>query len=360
MRKVVIFPYHPDIKVLISYKNSLADYQLVGFMSYKEDARLVRPLNEAVGSRDMSDEQLLRDCDTVILLDNYRDYRKDMYYRVIQDAIGQNKEVLLTPLAETQLDMSDYQGRYNLLELLPEDWDVSVSSYDRSKIAKLHEVDTPIIGVLGQGKHCDKFENQLLLKDILDADYKTVAITSNSLGALFGCYTIPSFMYERRSFEEKVILYNQYIWELSKSNKPDVFILGVPEGIAPFARLEFHHFAEYPLIISAAVSIDFAIFCTYFMSGFKPEYLQKTVIDYCIVRFGIPIGAIAVSRTLFEISQEELKGIIFEFLEKPYLRQHYPSMKHTGFPMIDMVDHAQARMAIQEALSTLQGNVKAI
>lgn len=359
MKKVVLFPYHKDLKTLIDFKDDLIGFQIAGLVSYKEDADLIRALNESLGLDEMPYEQLLQSSDAVILLDNYRDYRADKYYQLIDDSIRYEKEIFITPLAQSQLDLNDYTGKYKSLECLPS----GIDEYDKDLGIwhdKMYDFDVPIIAVLGQGKHCGKFETSLLLKEVLDGEYKNISILSNPLGALFGCYTMPTFLFQNISFSEKVVKFNHFVRKIAKIDNPDVITIEVSEGIAPFIKKEFHHFAEYPLVITSAVSIDMAVLCTYFMTGSKLEYSLKKIAKFCGNKFNVPIGAFTISRTQFDIPDEEQDRVIFEYLDEPYLSNHYPDLKQLNLPMINIFDKNDAIATIGKSLNRLQENVNAV
>jgi len=367
MKKVLFFPYHPDLWTLIDHKDSLKDYQLGGFISFKDDQQRIHMLNQALCLSDASYEQLIECNDAVIILDNYRYYELDKYYEVIEDAINRQKEVFITPLAETQLDLTKYQGKYRLLESQPDGMESIEEEYTGRQRAgldiRMYEIDTPIIAVIGQGKNCDKFKTQLLLKAVIDNEYITKTVATNALGVLFGCYTLPSFLYSNLPFQDKIVRFNYFIYKLSKSKGLDVIILGIPEGIAPFKKKEFHHFAEFPLIAASAVQIDLAILTTYFIKG-KESELKSTLMDvaeYCQNRFNISIGAIAISRTHFDIPSDDLiDKIAFEYLSNSFLHKYYPNVGGTKLPIISMIDRDQAVTAIKMCLRTLEENVNVV
>lgn len=360
MKKIVCFPYHPDLITLVDHKDALRDFQITGFISFKEDKSLIHLLNQTLGLEDLSYDQLLHDCDTIIMLDNYREYETDKYYQMIEDAVSHQKEIFITPLAQSQLDLDSYQGQYQPLELLPDGMEAIEEEFRYRREIKIYEIDVPVIGVIGQGKNCDKFENQLLLKEVMEEEYKTITVTTNALGVLFGCYTIPSFLYEDHPFQEKIVKFNYYIRKISKLGNPDVILLGIPEGITPFERQEFHHFAEYPLIISSAVSVDVAILCTYYMRGLALESGLIAFVEFCQNKFSVPVGAIAISRTAFEIPEEESEKIIFEYLDKPYLYQYYPDLKRINLPMINMLEREEAVATIKMILRRLEENANVV
>ncbi len=98
------------------------------------------------------------------------------------------------------------------------------------------------------------------------AGYRAAWISSNPLGVLFGAVTLPDFLFEETiPFEEKVFRLNHLLFRISNADLADVCIIGVPEGISQFEKYEFHHFAEYALVIGNAVNVDGAVLCTYFL-----------------------------------------------------------------------------------------------
>jgi len=363
VKKVTFFPYHPDIEIIADNVDSLIDYEICGFMSFKEDIDLVRTQNHSLGLETLPDEHLLRNCDAVILLDNYRNWRTEKYYKIIEIAELLQREVLVTPLAYEQLDLGNYEGLYQIMEHIPVNID-SINEEYNSRLGSpnnmLHTIDIPVIGVVGQGKSCGKFENQLHLKSVLESEYTISTVSSNSLGTLFGCYSLPHFLFENRPFVEKILKFNYFMKTISKNGELDAVVLGIPEGITPFLRHEFHHFAEYPLVIANAVEFDLAILCTYFISGGKLEEGLKMLIEHCYNKFNIPVSTIAMSRVLVDIPNEENENITFEYLTESYLRKHSPSFMNASLQIFNTFDRAGAKEAISTCLSQLKENVAAI
>ncbi len=360
MKKVLFFPYHPDLKTLIDYSVHLKGYQIAGFISYKEDNRVIHSLNQAINHENMPYDELIRDCDAVIILDNYRGYKPDKYYQVINDAIARHKEIYITPLAQSQLDLRNYHGKYQLLEHLPDKVNTVKGNSGLIQEIKIYDIDIPVIGIFGQGKNCGKFESQLLLKSVLEEEYETVTITTNALGALFGCFTIPSFLFEELPFQKKIFKLNYYLKLISKFYDPDVMIIGVPEGIVPFKRKEYHHFAEYPLVVTNAVSIDMAVLCTYFVYGTKIEHGLRSLAEFCQNKFNVPVGAISISRTSIEIPEETHEKIVFEYLDKSYLEKYYPNLRCIKTPIINLLNREEAADKIKMSLRMLQENASAV
>jgi len=363
MKKIAIFPYHPDCNILIEYRDALCGFELAGFLSYTEDTHLTYLLNSNIGLENPTYYDILCNCDAVIVLDNFRGYADNKYYQVIEDSIKQKKELLITPLAETQLKLEKYRGKYEILELLPagvKDGDL----YSRNvQITDFCEPEIPIIAVLGAGKHCGKFETQLLFKSVFEDDYKTAAIASNPLGALFGCYTVPQFMYGNIQFQDKIFMFNFYVNEISRESDFDVMLLGIPEGILQFEKEEFHHFAEYPLVITSAISVDVAVFCTYFSYGATSNVIRneiEQIVESVSNRFRIPIDAVVLSGTTYELPKTLFDSVTFEFLEKSYVRKHYPDLAGINIPVFDILTKHKALDVAKSLLLRLQDNPETV
>ena len=359
MKKIVVFPYHPDLKVLVEHADMLKGYRLTGFISYKEDKKVIQSLNRALGVAEATDEQLMKSCDAIVLIDNYREFSNDKYYKIMDDAIANNKEIFITPLAESQLDLKRYEGKYQLLQFLPAN--VAGGEIKRDNASKdfLYNITVPAIGIIGQGKSCEKFKTQLLMKEALEDEYKAVMVCTNALGALFGYYTMPRFIYQVRPFKEKIIKFNHFVRDMIKAEVPDIIVIGIPEGFVPFEKYEFHHFAEYPLIVSNAVPLDFGIYCTYFMPDLELESNLKKSGEFCENRLSIPISSFVISRVTFDF-HEVMEKIFFDFLDDSFLDEHYPDLKNLKMLAINIRNRNEAVRLLKTTVAQLEENLRVI
>jgi len=360
MKKIIFFPYHPDIRTIIDFKNDLVNYEISGVISYKEDQHLIEPLNRAIGVYIDDCDELISACDAIILLDNYRDYHFEKYLQVIDSARKKNKQVIITPLALIQLRQKYNIENFLVLEKYPKDYLSSSEVNTASVRTSLRRNSIPIIAILGMGINCDKFYVQLLTNQALRQRYKIASINSNALGTLFDNYTLPSFLYDSMQFQEKIFRFNEYFDFVARESNADAIIIGIPEGIAPFDVQEFHHFAEYPLIISKAVFIDIAIFCSYLLNGSEFEIGLKDIIEKSQIKFEVPIAAYAMSRTIFEIPNDENEKIAFDHLEGNYLERTYPSLAFSAYPALNLLNLESAKEIILECIQKLANNVEAM
>lgn len=355
MKKILLFPYHPDIDLLMA--QSSKKFQTIGIYSYKEDELVTAPLNEKLGSSGNFDE-MLKECDQLVLLENYRKCKTEKYYEVIEKALLADTHILLMPQLKQELNLKPYEGYYTILESPSNHKYLSESQklYQRER----YKIEVPVIAVFGMGKHCNKFDNQLLLKNTLDEEgYHTVWLSSNPLGALFGGTTMPEFLYdENLSFERKVFALNHFLYQIALDKKPDVFIIGVPEGISEFEMHEYHHFSEYPLIVGSAVSIDSAVFCTYFMKTPDTQGIAQ-VANHSLERFQFPIRMISIGKSAFETIQGK-NEIVFSYLSNDYVKRHFSPVDTLPDFISPIWESEKNKMAIKNLLAQLCANADTI
>lgn len=358
MKKLMIFPYHPDIECIIDYVEDIYGFGISGIGSYKEDNRLVKKLNQRIGC-DSEFNEIIDDCDCILLLDNYRQYQTYKYYEVIGQGKRLGKKIMAVPSVFQDLNLNE---KANSIVPFSKEPNFHNPKLERMKYIEEKKmfIETPVIAVLGMGKNCSKFENQLkLFLDLMKKQYKVTWIASNPLGALWGGYTMPEFLFnEKLSFKTKIFQFNNYIYKLEVEERPDIFIIGVPEGITEFQSGEYNHFAEYPLIVGNAVPIDSAILCTYFVNTPKLQGM-KELASYVTTKFSAPVDAVSIGKVLFE-AEEGSGKIAYSFLEDFYLKKNYSAEKQENFTLLTLWNKEEYQAGIHTIFDKLQGNADAI
>lgn len=317
MKKILLFPYHPDMQILVRYKQYLKEVSIVGFFSYREDETEIRKLNTLIGSGG-SFLDMLFECSHVILLENYRGCETKKYYEVIEKAFAAGREVVLVPQLKKELDAEKIKG----CSFLQNELQFSESQHLLLKRTK-YPIELPVLTVFGMGKNCCKFENQIVLYSFLEKEgYQAAWISSNPLGVLFGAATLPEYLFEETvPFEEKVFRLNHLLFLLSHSEKADVCIIGVPEGITQFEKYEFHHFAEYALIVGNAVPVDGSVMCTYFLEAPSVKGIVE-LMRHSSEKFGFPVDLVSVGTSGFQMMDGELR-IIYLYLSQTFVKEQY-------------------------------------
>ena len=358
MKKLMIFPYHPDIEVIITYAEYICNFTISGIASYKEDNHLVKELNQKIGCGNDFDEAI-SNCDCVLLLDNYRQYQAGKYYEVIKQAKFHGKEIMAVPSVLQELGLNEKEHSITPFIKEPEFHNPKLEIIKYAEEKKLL-IETPVIAVLGMGKNCSKFENQLnLYLSLTERNYKVTWIASNPIGVLWGGYTMPDFMFdEKLAFKAKVLQFNHFIYKMGIEEKPDVFIIGIPEGITEFQTGEYNHFGEYPLIVGSAVPIDSAILCTYFVREPKAQGIKKLA-NHVTEKFSAPVDAISIGKTIFD-TEEGSGKIFYSFLENFYLKKYYSAENQERLPLLTLWNKEEYQAGLNALIEKLQDNADAI
>lgn len=355
MKNIMLFPYHPDMWILADQVSGLKEYSIVGFASYREDDSIIRELNGKLGNKgDL--EEIFQQCDQVIFLEDYRGCRKEKYYEIMEKAIKEGKEIALMPQLKRELELETYEGKCLFLQ---KDLKIPINQSSLKEKTK-YPVEIPVVSVLGLGKHCSKFENQILLKKMFEEKgYHVAWLSSNPLGVLFGGNTLPEFLFEESvSFEEKIFRFNHLMYGISKDRMVDVCIIGVPEGISEFEKYEYHHFAEYPLVISNAFPIDSSVLCTYFLSHPVKSGIEKLK-HHIQERFDIPVDMVSIGNISYQLLEDEL-DVIYMFFEDNYIKEHYAGIEDISNCISGIWEKEKLQEAMEKILERLCSNSDAI
>lgn len=136
----------------------------------------------------------------------------------------------------------------------------------------LYKFDTPIIAVAGAGSFSQKFDLQLYLrKEFLNLGYKISQVGSRPYCEMFGFQSMPKWMFDSTyTDKEKVYAFNHYLKLIEINEKPEVMIIGLPEGIIPFNEKHSQGFGLCAYEICSAIHPDYLI-----MSLYNGEYTQQ-------------------------------------------------------------------------------------
>lgn len=136
----------------------------------------------------------------------------------------------------------------------------------------LYKLDVPVIAVAGTGSFSQKFDLQLYLrKEFLDLGYKVSQIGSRPYCEMFGFQSMPKWMFDSTYTDrEKVYAFNHYLKRIELNEKPEVIIIGLPEGIIPFNEKHSQGFGLCAYEICSAIHPDYLI-----MSLYNGEYTQQ-------------------------------------------------------------------------------------
>lgn len=183
---------------------------------------------------------------------------------------------------------------------------------------KMLNINTPVIFVCGTAKDTDKFELQLLLREMLIRDsYNVSQVGTKYFSNLFDFHAIPDFIFENTiSDDEKIIEFNNYIKRIEENETPDVILIGIPGGTVKDTEWYTQEFAVIADEIATAVKPDYVFLCIY-ENDYSVEYLEE-LIPKINARYDFEINQIAVSNTYFDFVKTKENGIK-EILKLPFL-----------------------------------------
>lgn len=361
MKNLVIFPYNNESKALINHCDMIKGYEHLFITSFIEDKILLEKLN-----RDSLDKRIIYESnfdisiqkgDTILFCNNIKNFSLSIYQRKIQKAIAFKKNILM-PESLYQDLISEFPeiARYPELTLLSNYQDIPfVHSHNI-----MYELSAPVVSVAGFGENCDKFDIQIMLmKDLKKSGYNVISFSSNDLGSLLGMYTYPKFLYKTEfNLEQKIILFNHYLYELSKYEDIDIFVMGYPGGIMPFNNKFHNHFMELSTIISCAAESDAGILSIYFDHYLDDGYLDE-LRQYTLIRLNMPIDYFCIARQKYVYDEEE-KDIKFYFLDEDFLRKNMHHHSNFRNSLIDINNNELTTNAFKKIVKKFEANPELI
>lgn len=212
---------------------------------------------------------------------------------------------------------------------------------------------------MGLTPNSSKFDVQVeLRKTFSDAGYKATVIASNSLGKLLGMHVYPEFMFSDHSLAKKTYGFNHYVNKLVKDERPDVIIIGIPDGIIPYNQKVHNSFGEITSIVCHAVHPDFSILTSGFLDVVNQDYFSQLKL-LCRYRFDTEIFAFCISNNKIQ-ENDTGDGYNTYFLSNEFAE----SLPGFGKENIDNVfynaDHIGRKKVFQKLVEVLESNINPI
>lgn len=177
----------------------------------------------------------------------------------------------------------------------------------KEKETELFDINVPIISICGVSEDTDKFEVSLSVREILlNEGYHVSQIGSRNCSELFGFHPFPDFMLNPSVDErKKVLLFNRYIYQLEKREKPDIFIITVPGGIQAINNKYTNGFGILAYCAYKAFLTDFLILCTFFGAN-KSDILQD-LSQMCQFLFNASVDCFHMSNFWLDVLDSAFK-----------------------------------------------------
>lgn len=316
MKKLMIFPFNNDAEVLLQNKNVCTDFEIIALASYKQDADKLYECQKNYNIYCASFEACCKGVDAVLFVD-------DSDGSIDQDLSGYEERIICAH--EFGLDI--YMSKRLRKKLCIKD-EVTIFEIEQSDSVELmgrknKELITPVISILGLGENCSKFALQAISNAVLvDKGYKVLTICSNPLGKFIGMEILPDFLYDNTvTFEDKIKMFNLWIYQQEIKYAPDVIVLGVPGGILPITEFCVNHYSEIALVMANSVLSDAGILTLYHganNAAFNPEKLIKL----CEFKYGVVTEHFVVSDNYYDANYENETVKYYrankDIVKKPY------------------------------------------
>lgn len=314
--RLACFPLTPNVETLLRHREALQFNIIQSIISFHEDLPHLNQVSKAANVCGTTSFEIgLSRADALILFDDYLGSQWEKYFAGIDYAISQAIPVYASRMLIERIPDSNYQKK-----IIP----IQNEHHMLLRYAdpRLLDIKTPILAVMGMGENSGKFECTIELKEYLESiDCQAEFLCANVLGAYYGMRTLPDFLFDSQiAFPEKVLRFNQYVYDLCVAKTPDILIIEIPGGVVSLAEKDVNFFAELPLVISSAIHIDYSILSFYYVLHPEHDFLMNLK-NYCRNRYQIEVPAFYMARQMLTYEQEGVK-IKHLFLSDEYMQSH--------------------------------------
>ncbi|TYQ14966.1 UNVERIFIED_CONTAM: peptide maturation system protein (TIGR04066 family) [Acetivibrio alkalicellulosi] len=311
--KTLVYPYDINFSSILRHKDLLNNHEIVALVSPRgwslsgKDGAFADGGDELGIIVDYNFEDSLKKCDTVLFCESEHilDFESIILPNIFM-AIDLKKNILINfSLCKKVLDLIIQKCNTNGVEvqyngMIEED----VICYDIPfEHECIHEINTPVVFILGIGEKTNKFEIQLSLREnISKMGYRISQIGSRACCEFLGFHSFPHFMYSNKVTEtNKIVLFNHYIKNIEMTEQPDLIIIGIPGAIMPVSNTLTNRFGVLAFEVSQAVKPDSTIISCHYQ-----EYLEKYFIElekFAKYRLGCSTDCFNIANSVLDYSQ---------------------------------------------------------
>ena len=335
--KAVVYPYNEDFASQLRYWFTESPYEIthlvspIGFRLAGNDASFA-DRSPALGMAIEDDfEAAILDADVVILCD-VSDHHVKKHTKTFDksSAIGKlmlEKAHLAIGKGKHVLSMVEWED--SIERTLREDARLRHVQYTSCRdlaSRKMEErvlglrnttprvIPVPVVFVMGTGCNTDKFMAQLgLVSGLRALGLKVGWVGSRPYAGLWGGYPIPGFMASGvSSEEEKVRLFNNYVYEVAQAGGMDVVVVGIPGGVIPICREFPNRYGLTAILMSQAVIPDYTLWTHYYNTGENQEFMDN-LLAAAKHRCNAIVNAFHISRRVVNIGESKQKvSLVYE------------------------------------------------
>lgn len=349
-RKLLLYPYDITSLHFLQYSEVFTNNLIVEVVSPAGWGYVGKDAGDSVGIRTgvmvTNDfDAALSKVDGILLVESIYELDEDTFSFSIQKALEVKKEVITARKFEREL-LEKY--RHDISNLYTQE---KINIQVKADKTLVNRIKKPIVVVMGSGDRCNKFDIQLIVRDIfMRYGYNVTQIGSKGFSNYYGFYSFPEFVFDKNiDLSEKVIQFNHYISYLDKSETSDVIILGVPGGISPYDEKYNNGFGEINYIVSNAINADYVIFSSIFT-----DYAQKyftSLPEILKYKFNYELDSVFLSNAYVNWdATNDLQSLIYTTLDKTFV-----SDAATNIGVYSIYDDSHVSAFEKKLIETLGG-----
>lgn len=332
-RKLAIFPYSNEVSSLWKYSDLLWEFEIKNLIAPKgwgltgENVKLYsngQSINLSI--QDSLSESEYNLVDIIWITEEINKMDRAAAIGMLEKLFHSKKEIIFTSYICSELK--------NII--INTNRATNISDYKKIKkeLSPSHHrysIDVPVVMVLGTSIMTEKFDLQLSIRRKLqDMGYEVSQVGSKSFCEFFGFHSIPEWFFDNTYLEvDKISMFNMFLKNIEMEEKPDIIVVGVPEGIIPLTKKHHFNYGIYAFEICCAVAPDYAVLALPYGEYNDDFYAEmKTLCQY---KLNVILDSFYVSRF-----QPISNSFIKPDLEFTWSKGIVPSTKiHKVFSEID-------------------------
>lgn len=196
--------------------------------------------------------------------------------------------------------------------------DVCLKRDDKLYGTEIKKIDKPVVLVIGTGDRTNKFDIQLIVRECFQKRIYCFANRNKGYCEYLGFHSFPNFMYSNLQVTDRILGFNHYIYELSKSENADVIIIGVPGGLMPYSEKYNNDFGYLNFMVSNAVVPDYVVLATTYVD-YNRDYINA-IVDSLRYKYEYDVDAVFIGNSSINWDvTESLDTLTYVTLDKNFI-----------------------------------------
>ena len=356
MKKIALFPVQKSNAALARHCDMLENCQVIPILAPAHATMQGKDLSALDGGNPAGIvmradfAEAIEDCD-LLYLDDSRFLPNDEIYEECRK-LAENKNIGVI-YGRTLLE------RLVLYDEEKERIEWKAAGFYESE--QLVFIDVPIISVFTMGNENDQGNVELSLRRFfLNKGYRVSQIGTQEYSTLFGFRAAPHFLFADMDGKRKRLMFNQYVRQIVKGEKPDLLIIGVPEAVMKYNNQIPAGMGDVPCIVQDAVQSDIGVLCTC-CQPYTEEYFKELSL-FGRYRLNCEINYFHISNSMI-INDEDYHGRLEHLpLDSAFVVTHMHDgiCSDCGFEIFNSFDEASAQSAFQRMEEELTENYEVL